>query len=156
MQTKSLLTVTNDKGLSFNVKHLEAGDKYGLENCLTLEEDSPETVEFYDASYAGKTEDWRHGQLVSRYYVETILEDLDTFVGLNLDGGVPEWQIDADAMEIVRKWLDSGAGKWTGGRAVLMYREEIPHPEFYCKSCHRPEAKCSENPCPAVLKDRES
>jgi hypothetical protein len=92
--------ITVDK---FNVRIVNKGDKYGLNNCLTHEGDKP-LVEFYDTRYP-HTE---FGQFVSRYYVETILGD-DGYGpkdgGLNLHGGVPEWTVSAKDMDTVRTFL---------------------------------------------------
>jgi hypothetical protein len=92
--------ITVDK---FNVRVVNKGDKYGLNLCLTHEEDKP-LVEFYDARYP-HTE---FGQFVSRYYVETILGDDGDGpknCGLNLDGGIPDWTVSAKDMDTVRGWL---------------------------------------------------
>ena len=92
--------ITVDK---FNVRIVNKGDKYGLDNCLTHEGDKP-LVEFYDTRYP-HTE---FGQFVSRYYVETILND-DGYgpkdCGLILHGGVPEWTLSAKDMDTVRNFL---------------------------------------------------
>jgi hypothetical protein len=92
--------ITVDK---FNVRVINKGEKYGLNFCLTHNQDKP-LVEFYDARYP-HTE---YGQFVSRYYVETILGD-DGYGpksgGLSLDGGIPEWTVSAKDMDIVRNFL---------------------------------------------------
>ena len=92
--------ITVDK---FNVRVVNKGDKYGLNNVLTHNEDKP-LVEFYDVRYP-HTE---FGQFVSRYYVSTILGD-DGYgpkdSGLNLHGGVPEWTVSKEDMDTVRGWL---------------------------------------------------
>jgi hypothetical protein len=49
-----------------------------------------------------------HGQFVSRYYADTILRRGSFPMGpgpLNLDGGIPAWNIDADSMVLVRDFL---------------------------------------------------
>jgi hypothetical protein len=84
----------------FNVRIVRKGDKYGLDFCLTHKQDDS-LVEFYDVRYP-HTE---FGQFVSRYYVSTILERERN--GLCLDGGVPDWSISANDMDIVRAWLVS-------------------------------------------------
>ena len=55
-------------------------------------------VKFYDAPYQYAY----MGQFVSTYYISTIL---DGDCGLNLDGGVPSWQISAVGMKEIRDWL---------------------------------------------------
>lgn len=84
----------------FNVRIVRKGDHYGLDFCLTHSKDEP-LVEFYDARYP-HTE---FGQFVTRYYVSTILERERN--GLCLDGGIPEWSVSANDMDIVRAWLVS-------------------------------------------------
>lgn len=96
----SIITVES-RGLKFNVRIVQQGDKYGLNNCLTHEQKEP-LVEFYDTRYP-HTE---FGQFVSRYNMSTLLERPSN-VGLDLYGGVPDWKIDTEAMKEVTNWLDS-------------------------------------------------
>jgi hypothetical protein len=62
-------------------------------------------VAFYDATYAN---DERfpspHGQFVSSYYAETLLET-NAHLGLDLYGSEPLWKIDGWAMQVVRDWV---------------------------------------------------
>ena len=76
----------------FEVRIISKGDKYGLNNVLTHEADE-QLVEFWDT---------KHSQFVSRYYVETLLSHKG---GLNLHGGVPEWEISASGMAEVVEYL---------------------------------------------------
>jgi hypothetical protein len=83
--------------MRFNTKLIRAGDKYGLDDCLT--HDGDPMLEFYDPRY-------QHtpiGQFVSRYYVKTLLEGNDT--GLMLDGQHSDWQVDQEQMTEIRDWL---------------------------------------------------
>lgn len=82
----------------FFVRIVRKGDRYGLDFCLTHNENEP-MVEFYDTRYP-HTE---FGQFVSRYYLSTTLEGDNT--GLCLYGGVPEWTVSAEDMAAVRAWL---------------------------------------------------
>lgn len=59
-----------------------------------------EVVSFYDRRFPHTA----HGQFVSDYNPETMLER-ERGYGLNLDGGVPNWTIDAGTMDLVRSWL---------------------------------------------------
>lgn len=68
-------------------------------------------VEFFDRRYIeGFTPD---GQFVSRYYVDTLIGDriMPGFErghrGLDLHGGIPDWTIDANTMDIVLSWLQN-------------------------------------------------
>ena len=93
----------------FTVRLLLVGDKYGFERCLTWGQGKyslPKPgVEFYDATYAS---DPRFvpglGQFVSNYYVDTLLE-YNATGGLDLQGNVENWKLDAAAMDVVRAWL---------------------------------------------------
>lgn len=80
------------KADKFNVRIVSRGEKYGLNFALTHEGIMP-LVEFYDSRYP-HTE---HGQFVSRYYLDTIL-NRDPRFGLSLDGGIEEWTVPAQAM----------------------------------------------------------
>ena len=80
----------------FNVRIVNAGDKYGRDFCLT--NDGEPLVEFYDSRYP-HTE---FGQFVSRYFVSTLINH-DR--GLVLDGGIPAWSISASGMKQVVEFL---------------------------------------------------
>jgi len=82
----------------FNVLIIRKGDAYGLNSCLTHDEDEP-LVEFYDARYP-HTE---HGQFVSRYYLKTLLKNDEC--GISLDCGRPDMSLDSRDMKVVRVWL---------------------------------------------------
>ena len=97
----TLIQVTNSKGLKFNVRLVRPGDKYGLNNCLTHNETEP-MVEFYDVRYPHTT----FGQFVSRYCLSTLLER-PWPGGLDLDGGVPDWEVSAENMQTILKWLQT-------------------------------------------------
>ncbi len=87
----------------FNVRIVKAGEKYGLNDCLT--HDGAPLVEFYDSRYP-KFDNGR-GQFVSRYYTETILAS-DYPGGLCLDGGNADvWSVTADGMIVVKWFLKS-------------------------------------------------
>ncbi len=93
------MKVTNDRGNEFTVRLVRKGDSYGLNNCLTHNEDTI-LVEVYDAEYAFT----EFGQFVSRYYITTLLEG-GRGHGINLYGGEPKWSIDAKNWSKVLMWL---------------------------------------------------
>ena len=93
------IKIINDRGMIWAVRIVRKGGKYGLNFCLEHDKDDP-LVEFYDCRY----EFTNYGQFVSRYYISTLIEG-DQSRGLNLDGGVPSWQISGEAMLRVRAWL---------------------------------------------------
>jgi hypothetical protein len=108
------IRVVNANGRAFVVKIVREGDKYGLNKCLTHDDEKGwgAMVEFYDETYAGKEGFDPEGQFVSRYYVETILGKDDYGSGeggLNLDGGVDVWTVDAAAMAVARGFLKHNA-----------------------------------------------
>jgi len=98
----------------FNVRVIFAGDRYGLNDCLTVE-GAPQ-VEFYDAT-ADKETFGERGQFTGgRYYVETLLLDWHSRrerefnmtpidQGLCLCGHVRAWDVDGPTMARVRAWL---------------------------------------------------
>lgn len=82
--------------LIWAVRIVEKDDKYGLDDCL--DNDGTPLVEFYDTRY----EHTDLGQFVSRYLLGTLTEGEG---GLNLDGGVPSWNINEPCMNRIRDWL---------------------------------------------------
>ena len=85
----------------FICRLVETGDRFGL-NYQLVNGDMP-MIEFYDTRY----EHTEYGQFVSRYFVETLQKSRTCWKqGLCLDGGVPEWSVDAERMKIVLDWLD--------------------------------------------------
>ena len=89
------------KKMMWAVRLVEEGDRYGLNMKLVKEKGDP-YVEFYDMRL--ESEDL--GQFVSRYCRYTILQHGNE--GLCLDGGVSDWNISADGMRAVKKWLVEG------------------------------------------------
>jgi hypothetical protein len=97
MTNQIIKSFPSKSSLTFLVRIVKLGDKYGLNNVLVNE--SKPLVEFYDVRYP-HTE---FGQFVSRYYAETMLA---TVGGLNLDtSGCEDWWIDAETMIFVRDFI---------------------------------------------------
>lgn len=89
-----LLRVINADGRAFNVRVLQPGDKFGMDDCLTHEGET--VIEFYDATYEGARFGPR-GQFVSRYYVSSLDTDwIRKGTGLDLHGGEPVWKLTAE------------------------------------------------------------
>lgn len=95
-------TTTNDRGITFELRLINTGDRYGRNNCLI--NDQAPMIEFWDT---------RYHQFVSRYYLSTLLKfdrwslsqrPLDE-TGLCLDGGIPDWSINAAAMRAPLQWM---------------------------------------------------
>lgn len=86
----------------FNVRIVFKGDRYGLNDMFTHDQDRP-LVEFYDDRYHSQPGD--RGQFVSRYYASTLLE----YTGreLNLHVGVDAWYVYADDLNKVRSHLEA-------------------------------------------------
>ena len=95
-----MLKVTNAQNITFNVRVVMRGEKYGLNNFLTHDKFDP-LVEFYDTRHH-HTE---HGQFVSRYYLSTLKNHNDRNAGLYLDGGDPNWSLTAKNMDDVRAFI---------------------------------------------------
>jgi hypothetical protein len=102
MIQRQIQVVNEVTGIPFNVKVVKRGESYGRGGCLTHDRDDA-LVEFYDARYEGKYEDWDNGQFVSRYFTSTLLEDETG--GLCLDGGVRDWFVTDDNMRQVRNFI---------------------------------------------------
>jgi hypothetical protein len=94
------MIITNGNGRQFFVRTVLQGDRYGLNECLTHDKDRP-LVEFYDYTYANQKTFGPRGQFVARYYVSTLLKDHRPGTGLCLDGGIPEWNVDAAPYSVV-------------------------------------------------------
>jgi hypothetical protein len=99
--------ISASNGVPFNMRLVRKGDTYGRDLCLTHDKDDA-LVEFYDARYRFEGERGAEfGQFVSRYYLSTLCKSKNKG-GLNLDGGVDAWTIDADGMAlayaILRNW----------------------------------------------------
>ena len=110
--------VTNDEGKVFLVKIVRQGETYGRNGCLVNDSVDPDgkpygaMVEFYDYTRPNCDPTFPgHGQFASRYYASTLLDkDRCQTAGLNLDGGVPAWSLDAgafnEAMKFAADYLD--------------------------------------------------
>jgi len=98
---------TNDEGNTFTVRIVYDGEPYGREMVLTHYEHDP-LIEFYDADYDfAKDENGKVlGQFVSRYYKST-LNTPPHDRGLNLQGDVPKWGIDANTLTKILDWINA-------------------------------------------------
>lgn len=91
------MKIHSDIGRTFNVRVILKGERYGLDDCL-VHRDADPLIEFYDARYAGSKGFGPLGQHVTSYHASTLT---DVTGGLMLNGGVPEWTVDAAAMRPV-------------------------------------------------------
>jgi hypothetical protein len=98
MVTNSNLLFIISHNIEFNVLIIPQFAKYGLNNCLTHEQEEP-LIEFYD----NRHKHTEFGQFISRYNTSTLTSR--DIAGLNLQGGVADWYIDAKEMHIVTEWL---------------------------------------------------
>lgn len=96
-----MLSVTNDKGIKFNIKVILQGENYGLNDCLTHEEKDP-LIEFYDSRYIEGFD--KEGQFVSSYYYSALKEH-DFNFGLNLQGNVEDWEVSSNNMIVIMSYL---------------------------------------------------
>lgn len=113
LQHKSMLRIETEKGKVLNVRRVQNGDKYGLNDCLTYESGPRygDIIEFYDSEHATDTNE--RGYFISRYYSDTLLKsggDSGT-QGLCLEGSAPEYNVDAASMRKVIDWIKADGGK---------------------------------------------
>ena len=99
-----------ETGITFLARIVKVGDRYGRDMCLV--NDTRAMIEFYDTRHSFDRDPAGEmlGQFVSRYYVGTLRNSLDRrgeVTGLCLDGGVPDWTLDATAMAVVHGFLDA-------------------------------------------------
>jgi len=88
----------------WNVRVIATGDKYGLNDCLTYDDSSPQ-IEFYDDRNTNKTFGER-GIFITRYYVSTFLDGYASGVRLCLNGGIPEWTVESDDYSNIVNWVN--------------------------------------------------
>lgn len=99
-----VLAIESNK-VPFLVRFVFKGDAYGTDHALRYDKEEP-AVEFYDARFKDDKRFFPLGQLVSRYYLDALLEPANQVEsGLDLQGGVPEWKIDGATMATVCNWL---------------------------------------------------
>ena len=92
--------VVNAAGLTFNVRLVRKGDRYGLDDCLVHDKDEP-LVEFWDATYENDPRFTTGlGQFVSRYFLSTLTDEDGNGHklravprGIALCGHVPAWTV---------------------------------------------------------------
>jgi len=101
MPNTALIT-SKSNGKTFLMRIVRHGGVYGRDMCLTHDKASP-LIEFYDTDHKFESDEYGDilGQFVSRYYVGGVIADDSR--GLNLYGGEPAWQIDAQGMRDARK-----------------------------------------------------
>jgi hypothetical protein len=100
---KIVARIVNAQGLTFNVRLVCKGDRYGLDDGLVHDKPEP-LIEFWDATYENDPRFTRGlGQFVSRYFLGT-LTGKDGFYGTDhrvqshgivLCGHVPAWTLTA-------------------------------------------------------------
>ena len=95
------LDVRAANGIPFRVVYVPPGQE--SLNFPRLAADERDLVEFYDLRHPHTPD----GQFVSRYYVDTLMEGRTLDYGLDLDGGIEDWTIDARTMRVVLGWLRS-------------------------------------------------
>lgn len=82
-------------------------NRYGVPFAATVtnrKEHRGPKIAFYDIR------DGLPGQMVSRYYLETLNRDhvrRGPDAGLNLDGGVPSWELSAEQLNRALAWANS-------------------------------------------------
>lgn len=117
LQPMPTATFTADHGITFRVRLVRQGERYGAEHCLVHDQPDP-LVEFYDTRYLfdydfhGPKADAIAakapvlGQFISRYHLSTLREERGPR-GLVLYGGCPSWCIEADTLAQIHHWLET-------------------------------------------------
>jgi hypothetical protein len=90
-------------------------------------------VEFYDARYRNVRGFTPDGQFVSRYYLETLLgrdeqplsAGKSRRYGLDLQGDVPNWTIDATTMRTVGRWLRTEAAPYQRAEYEVLVKKHV-------------------------------
>lgn len=126
------LRVTNSQGLTFLVTVVRQGERYGHNKQLTHDQADP-LIEVYDLTQANTPKRGGfggfgpEGQFVSRYDASTLAGGTG---GIDLQGGVPEWRIDAAAFApvraLARKVADPNTKHWTGKTWQELARQKNP------------------------------
>lgn len=94
----TLLQVTDDRTkVKWNVRIVEVGEHYGLNNAVLNEYNEP-LIEFYDTRHMFTA----LGQFVSRYNLSTF-KKVDS--GLYLDTGTPSWSITEKTVKEIQNSL---------------------------------------------------
>jgi len=120
MSSITYKAIDRESGIKWCVRAVMPGGLYGLNHCLTYDENKTDPlIEFYDMDSMAakqmrqsdnKTESYlaeEYGQFVSRYYLSTLLKDrnidavnldnggkmIGECPGINLDGGVDRWEV---------------------------------------------------------------
>lgn len=99
MTTQKLRTFQNTQ---MTLRYVDVGEQYGLDGCLTA--DKP-MIEFYLDGVRNHDLDWlgiEHQYFITRYYAEQIIA-LPS--GLCLDGGRPEYNLDASDVGHVARFI---------------------------------------------------
>lgn len=95
---KLSVVTNNETKISFMVRIVEKGGRYGHMMQLTHEREIP-MIEFYDTRYKfDRYGEILLGQFVSRYNLDTF-KTVKPETGLHLQGGVSDWYLDHDAMK---------------------------------------------------------
>lgn len=89
-----------DRGRPWRAQLVPAGGRYGVGDSM-INHGGP-MVEFYDCELP---KFGTRGQLVSRYYLDTLEGTARHGAGLDLYHNEPEWSLDADSIAIVVKLM---------------------------------------------------
>lgn len=123
--TAPRMTFTSFRGMPMLARLIRLGDRYGLDGCITHALENGYTsfeeplIEFYtligddkdgSLSWDGVKGYW----FVSRYYLSTFMGTCEysrdggpVKNGLSLDGGYPEYDLDAQDCQKVAAWIES-------------------------------------------------
>lgn len=126
-KTASRSTITSSLGqftsggVPWTARIVFEGGAYGLDDILVHDRTDP-LIEFYDARWTDGGFNPERGQFVSRYFLSTLMENSyggpfgsDDYPGIDLDGGVSDWKLDAATCQAIARWV----------RDSIELREEI-------------------------------
>lgn len=98
------LKIISDHDRIWLVRLVKKGKRYGATSRMIHDQDDP-LVEFYDPRF----EHCEYGQFVSRYLLSSLQDHQLKHPGrgLNVEGGVHEWEIGGEALERTIRWAEN-------------------------------------------------
>lgn len=151
-----ILSQTFDKTLPlehWTVRLITKGDRYGLDDCLTYDENKP-MVSFYDADYKNVGTFGPYGQFTGGSYYLATLQGKDGFSfgagehrgELSLMDNVPKWTVSSADMNVIMDWLDA--------REAQLLKERKPSLSEQMKSAEKRTEQQKDTPATEQEKGR--
>lgn len=151
-----ILSQTFDKTLPlehWTVRLITKGDRYGLDDCLTYDENKP-MVSFYDADYKNVGTFGPYGQFTGGSYYLATLQGKDGFSfgagehrgELSLMDNVPKWTVSSADMNVIMDWLNA--------REAQLLKDRKPSLSEQMQSAKKRTEQQKDAPTPGQEKDR--